>query len=52
MMFKIASRVDIQYAHKLLFAFASDSGEGTIVCFYLANLFEGLFILPLCSNGF
>lgn len=48
----IASRVNIEYACKLLLAFASYSTEGTIVCFYSANLFRGLFIILLCSNSF
>lgn len=52
MIFKIASKVNIQYIRKFLFVFVSDFGEYTIVRFYLANLFKSLFIMSFYSNDF
>lgn len=52
MIFKIISKVNIQYIYKLLFAFISDFREDIIVYFYLINLFKDIFIIPLYTYEF
>lgn len=50
--FEITSRVQIRDAGKLLFVLTSDCRECTIAFFYLLDLFESLFIIPISCNGF
>lgn len=49
--FRITSKAQIGDASKLFFTFKSDCKEGMIVFFYLFDLFEDLFIIPISFNS-
>lgn len=52
MIFKIASKVDIQDTRKLLFVSTSDFGIGFVLLFYPLDLFDISFIISIGFEDF